>query len=157
MRRSEIAKTLGNRIKELELMVAQKQGPDALLGHVIFRHDLLQCYFDHINAHWPLFDNLAFRDQLHQQSPFLLYAMYANAERLLHGPTHGGAGNTFFSLARKMVTSQLKDASYSNIAGLYLLALYATSTGSNHGLFYFEMAVRLLQVLVKQTPSYFNF
>jgi hypothetical protein len=79
-------------------------------------------------------------------SPFLLYVMYCNAERLQNGHQEHGAGPTFFQLARNMVQRQLKDASYSNIVGLYLLSVYATSNGSNHGLFYFEMAVRLLQV-----------
>lgn len=108
LRRAEIAKTLGKRIKELELMVAQKQGPEALRGsHLIYRHDLLHTYFEHINAQWPLFESQSFSDSLHQQSAFLLYAIYANSERLLHGTSEGQAA-TFFQLARQMVQSQLK-------------------------------------------------
>ncbi|KAI8907966.1 hypothetical protein EDD86DRAFT_208626 [Gorgonomyces haynaldii] len=118
-----------------------------------FRMDLIHRFFEDINPRNNLLDKQSFVAGIETTSPFLLYCIYASVERISSGNHTNGPAATFFRLARNMVSSLLEEASFSNIVGLNLLATYAESNGDTHGLFYFEMAVRLFQILIKQSPQ----
>ena len=82
--------------------------------------DLLHRFFDEINPRSNLLDKDIFMSTLDSASPLLLYAIYANVERL-----DGDASSTFFRIARNMIASKLEEASYYNIVALELMSMYA--------------------------------
>ncbi|KAI9091514.1 fungal-specific transcription factor domain-containing protein [Phlyctochytrium arcticum] len=127
----------------------QDQLPDDL-HRVVVRLDLLDFYFKQRHAFSP-FDVIhkeAFMKNIHEESPMLLFALYATVCRATDDEKTRNSFDFFFSRARKLVSVHLECPTVSGLQGMLFLSSAAMTQGlMSTAWMYSGMAIRMVQML----------
>ncbi|KAI8923307.1 fungal-specific transcription factor domain-containing protein [Entophlyctis helioformis] len=122
------------------------------------RRDLLDVFFAFVSAKRPVLHRRSFLANVENESPFLLYAMYASAEsvpyRLLQNTSNGfNSGLQYYNIAKRFLEKAVGEPSLSNLFGISVLASFAGSVGLVDALLYFGLAIRMGQGLMLHQES----
>ena len=96
------------------------------------RNDLVDVFFAGSCVRWPLLSEDAFRKTVCGQPQLLMLAIYAHADRSLHGHKHP---QTFFLRAHSLVAATATAPTFQNIVAVHLLSLFAAANLSNLAVF----------------------
>ncbi|KNC98880.1 uncharacterized protein SPPG_09320 [Spizellomyces punctatus DAOM BR117] len=118
-------------------------------------NDLLELYFHYIGPIMPLIHKRTFYQNIANQSPLMLNAMYALAARFSTHPAirtnpdaFYSSGDNFYIKAREMVDHYMDVPNATTVNALLILATYAAESGRGSAAWmYSGMAIRMAQEL----------